>query len=108
MVALVAALLAVLAGGIWLGGHPAQLPPPLRDAFVDESGGLTAEATELIEDNYFREVSEPDLIDSSLSGMVRGLRRKLPRSLLRILLARGPRAASTKRSKATSRGSASP
>ncbi len=76
MVALVAALLAVLAGGIWLGGHPAHLPPPLRDAFVDESGGLTAEATELIEDNYFREVSEPDLIDSSLSGMARGLRRK--------------------------------
>ena len=76
MVAFAAALLAVLAGGIWLGGHPAHLPPPLREAFVDESGGLTAEATELIEDNYFREVSEPDLIDSSLSGMARGLRRR--------------------------------
>ena len=25
--------------------------------------------TELIEDNYFRPVSEPDLIDSSLRGM---------------------------------------
>ena len=74
--ALVAALIAVLAGGIWLGGHPGKLPPPIRDVFVDESGGLTAEATELIEDNYFREVSEPDLIDSSLSGMARGLRRR--------------------------------
>ena len=74
--ALVAALIAVLAGGIWLGGHPGKLPPPIRDAFVDESGGLTAEATELIEDNYFREVSEPDLINSSLSGMARGLRRR--------------------------------
>jgi carboxyl-terminal processing protease len=74
--AFVAALIAVLAGGIWLGGHPGKLPPPIRDSFVDESGGLTAEATELIEDNYFREVSEPDLINSSLSGMARGLRRK--------------------------------
>lgn len=74
--ALVAALVAVLAGGIWLGGHPADLPPPIRDVFVDESGGLTAEATELIEDNYFREVDESDLIDSSLSGMARGLRRR--------------------------------
>ena len=76
VVALVAALLAVLAAGIWLGGHPANLPAPLRDVFVDESAGLTAEATELIEDNYYREVDESELIDSSLSGMARGLRRR--------------------------------
>ncbi len=75
-VALVAALLVVLAGGIWLGGHPANLPGPLREFFVDESAGLTAEATELIEDNYYREVGESELIDSSLSGMARGLRRR--------------------------------
>ena len=43
--AFAAALLAVLAAGLWLGGHPAKLPPPLRDAFVDESAGLNAEAT---------------------------------------------------------------
>jgi len=76
MVALAAALVAVLAAGLWLGGHPANLPGPLRDVFVDESAGLTAEATELIEDNYYREVDESDLINSSLSGMARGLRRR--------------------------------
>ncbi|HEX3243420.1 MAG TPA: S41 family peptidase [Solirubrobacterales bacterium] len=76
MAALAAALVAVLAAGLWLGGHPAKLPSPLRDVFVDESAGLTAEATELIEDNYFREVDESELIDSSLSGMARGLRRR--------------------------------
>jgi carboxyl-terminal processing protease len=74
--ALTAALLAMLAAGLWIGGHPAKMPPVLRDVFVDESGGLTAEATELIEDNYYRPVSQGDLIDSSLQGMVRGLKRR--------------------------------
>ena len=74
--ALTAALLGMLAAGLWIGGHPATMPPVLRDVFVDESGGLTAEATELIEDNYFRSVSEGDLIDSSLQGMARGLRKR--------------------------------
>lgn len=76
MLGLAAVLLAVLAAGLWLGGHPAKLPPPLRDVFVDESAGLTAEASELIEDNYYREVAQGDLIDSGLQGMVRGLRRR--------------------------------
>lgn len=73
---LAAALLAVLAAGMWIGGHPAKMPEALRDVFVDESAGLTAEATELIEDNYYRPVSQGKLIDSSLQGMVRGLRRR--------------------------------
>ena len=47
-------LIVVLCAGIWLGGHPAKLPEFLRDRFVDDSAGLNLEATELIEDNYFR------------------------------------------------------
>jgi len=73
---LVAALLAMLAAGLWLGGHPAKMPPPLRDVFVDEAAGLSAEASELIEDNYYREVSGEQLADASLRGMVRDLRRR--------------------------------
>jgi carboxyl-terminal processing protease len=76
IVGLTAALLAMLAAGLWLGGHPAKMPPPLRDVFVDESAGLTAEASELIEDNYYRQVEQGKLTDSSLQGMVRGLRRR--------------------------------
>jgi len=72
---LAAAFLVVLAAGLWVGGHPARMPVALRDIFVDESAGLTAEATELIEDDYYRPVSQGKLIDSSLQGMVRGLRR---------------------------------
>jgi carboxyl-terminal processing protease len=75
-VGLLAALLLMLAAGIWLGGHPAKLPPPLRDVFVDEAAGLTAEASELIEGNYYRETPGDELTDSSLRGMVRGLRRR--------------------------------
>jgi len=73
---LTAALLAMLAAGLWVGGHPATMPAPLRDLFVDEAGGLSAEASELIEDNYYRSVKQGELIDSSLNGMVRGLRRR--------------------------------
>jgi len=72
---LTVALLAMLAAGLWIGGHPAKMPPVLRDVFVDESAGLTAEASELIEDNYYRPVTQDSLINSSLQGMVRGLRR---------------------------------
>ena len=76
VVAGAAVILAVLAAGIWLGGHPAKLPPPLRDAFVSDTGGVTVEASELIEDNYYRDVSSQALSDSSLQGMARGLRRR--------------------------------
>jgi carboxyl-terminal processing protease len=73
---LAAALVAMLAAGLWIGGHPAKMPPVLREVFVDESAGLTAEASELIEDNYYRQVSQGNLTDSSLQGLVRGLRRR--------------------------------
>jgi carboxyl-terminal processing protease len=74
IVACVAALIVVLCAGIWLGGHPAKLPEFLRDRFVDDSAGLNLEATELIEDNYYRPVGSNELTNSSLQGMVRQLR----------------------------------
>ncbi len=72
----VAALLAALCAGLWLGGHPAKLPGLVSDAFVGGNAGLNVEATEAIEENYFREVSPDELTNSSLQGMVRGLRRR--------------------------------
>ncbi len=70
-----AAIVVFLCAGIWLGGHPAKLPEFARDLLVSDSSGLTAEATELIEDNYYRAVEEGELSDASLQGMVRELRR---------------------------------
>lgn len=75
-VAFATALIAFLCAGMWLGGHPGKLPSFLRDRFVDSSGGLTAEATELIQDNYYRPVGQTELGNSSLQGMVKGLRQK--------------------------------
>ncbi len=74
--ALAAAMLAVLLGGIWLGGHPAKLPEIVRENLLGDSTSLNAEASELIEDNYFREVDSKELAEGSLQGMVRGLRRR--------------------------------
>lgn len=70
------ALLAVLAAGLYLGGHPNRLPGWAREAFVAEPSGLTQEAAEVIEDNYYRKVGPTELGNSSLQGMVRELRQR--------------------------------
>ncbi|MFN8216450.1 MAG: S41 family peptidase [Solirubrobacterales bacterium] len=69
-------LVAALVIGLWLGGHPTQLPQAVREAFVEEPSGITAEAAEVIKDNYFRPVGDTELENSSLQGMVRELRRR--------------------------------
>jgi carboxyl-terminal processing protease len=75
-VAFAVALAAFLCLGLWLGGHPGQLPGFLRDTFVAEPSGLTAEAAEAIEDNYYRPVGDTELGNASLQGMVRELRKR--------------------------------
>lgn len=71
-----AALVVVLCAGIWLGGHPADLPEPLRDVFVDDAASLSTEATEVIEENYVRSVDHDRLRNASIDGMVRALRQR--------------------------------
>lgn len=75
-VAFAVGLLAFLAAGLYLGGHPRDLPEPLREVFVDEPSGLVAEAAEAIEGNYYRPVGSKELGNSSLQGMVRELRKR--------------------------------
>lgn len=74
-VAFAVALLVFLAAGLYLGGHPRDLPEPLREVFVDETGGLAAEAAEAIEDSYYRSVGGHELSNGSLQGMVKQLRK---------------------------------
>lgn len=75
-VAFAVALVAFLAAGLYLGGHPRDLPEPLREVFVDEPSGLVAEAAAAIEGNYYRSVGPKELGNSSLQGMVRELRKR--------------------------------
>jgi carboxyl-terminal processing protease len=64
----------VLVAGIWLGGHPAGLPEPLRDALVDESDGQVYEqAIDTLERDYYRKVDRKQLLDQSLEQAVRSL-----------------------------------
>lgn len=73
---LAAVVLLALGAGMWLGGHPEKLPQPLRDVFVDETASVQAQATDIIEENYYRRVGERRLRDASLRGMVRSLRSR--------------------------------
>ena len=72
VLALVSAVIA-LAVGLWLGGHPADLPGPIRDTFVQEDRALRAEIIDSIEDNFYKPVKESKLDDASLKGIVESL-----------------------------------
>jgi carboxyl-terminal processing protease len=72
MVALACAL-AVLAAGLWLGGHPGLLPDGIRSAFVEDDRALQVEIIDEIEDNYYKPVDKDRLKTSSLKGIVRSL-----------------------------------
>jgi carboxyl-terminal processing protease len=65
--------LVALAVGLWLGGHPKDLPGPVRDAFVQEDRALRAELVDSIEDNFYKPVDEKKLDDASLKGIVESL-----------------------------------
>ena len=65
--------LVALVAGLWLGGHPGDLPGPVRDAFVQEDRALRAEIIDSIEDNYYKPVNETKLDDASLKGIVESL-----------------------------------
>jgi carboxyl-terminal processing protease len=70
---LVIGLLLVLAGGVWLGGHPEALPGPVRDALVEEGPAVRANIIQTIQDHYYKPVSKKKLEEASLKGMVASL-----------------------------------
>lgn len=74
--AALAALVATLCLGIYLGGHPADLPGFAQDAFVEDSATLNSEAVNVIEDNFIDKVPNHQLENASLAGMVRSLHNR--------------------------------
>jgi carboxyl-terminal processing protease len=75
LVAVLAALLPILLVlGIWLGGHPQDLPGFARSAFVANHSTLVVdEAIDRIASEYYRPISKSRLSGASISGLVASL-----------------------------------
>jgi carboxyl-terminal processing protease len=71
---IVTGIVLVLAGGIWLGGHPEALPGPVRDALVEDGPAVRANIIQTIQDHYYKPVSKAKLEEESLKGMVASLK----------------------------------
>lgn len=67
-------VLGLLALGLWLGGHPEDLPGFLRSAFVaDEQTKVLDEAITTVTKDYYRPIKSQSLVSSSIAGMVSSL-----------------------------------
>ena len=64
----------MLVAGIWLGGHPENLPDTVRDTLVaDTDGRVYEEAVDTLERDYYRKVDRKKLLDQSLEQAVGSL-----------------------------------
>lgn len=74
VIVLAVSLPVLLVLGVWLGGHPSDLPGFARKALVAENGSqVVGEAIERINRDYYRPVSKQNLSSSSIAGMVSSL-----------------------------------
>ncbi|HMH46202.1 MAG TPA: S41 family peptidase [Solirubrobacteraceae bacterium] len=75
LTAVLALLLPILlAAGLWLGGHPQELPGFLRTAFVaDHQTRVVDEAIERIASDYYRPVPSRQLANASIAGVIKSL-----------------------------------
>src|ERR1700730_1658878 len=74
LLAVFAALLFLLFVGIWLGGHPRDLPGFVRGTFVQDHDTLVVnEAINRIARDYYRPISKGQLANSSVAGAVAAL-----------------------------------
>ncbi len=72
VLALVAGL-ALFLGGLWLGGHPSDLPSGVRDKFVNDEDATKAELIDELEDRFYKKVDRDELEKASLKGIVKAL-----------------------------------
>jgi carboxyl-terminal processing protease len=64
----------LVAGGIYLGGHPDTLPDPIRDGLVgDGEVQVVREAIDTVGDSYYRRLGEEELADRAIAGLVASL-----------------------------------
>jgi carboxyl-terminal processing protease len=72
VIALVCAILA-LAAGLYLGGHPGDLPTGLRKVFVEDDRATRVELINQVEHSFYKKVSRKQLEEASLKGIVDSL-----------------------------------
>jgi carboxyl-terminal processing protease len=76
--ALLAGILAaivVLLAGIWLGGHPSNLPSPLRGSLFESrrTETVTEQALDILTSRYYPPLNRSSLVDQGLTGVVASL-----------------------------------
>ena len=62
-----------LALGMWLGGHPSDLPTGLQKAFVSKDVRVRAQVIDEIQDNYYKKIPRSRLEQASIDGIVNSL-----------------------------------
>jgi carboxyl-terminal processing protease len=67
--------------GLWLGGHPSELPGGLRRAFVASDTRVRDELIDTIESDYYKKVPRSSLETASLKGIVASLGDRFSRYL---------------------------
>ncbi|MGA2165655.1 MAG: S41 family peptidase [Solirubrobacteraceae bacterium] len=74
LAAVIVLLLALVAAGIWWGGHPEDLPGFMQRTFVANRGTrVVDEALARIHREYYRPIGEAQLSNASISGAVASL-----------------------------------
>jgi carboxyl-terminal processing protease len=75
LLAALALVLPVLVAGIWLGGHPNDLPSFMRRALVaNHSTEVVDQAIGRIAHDYYRPIPKSALVGASIDGMIASLR----------------------------------
>lgn len=72
LIVLVTAVVALVLGILW-GGHPESLPGFLRSAFVKDDVAARAQVADDIKGQFYKKVSDTQLEQASLKGMVDSL-----------------------------------
>src|SRR5919204_810970 len=65
--------LVIFFAGLWLGGHPNDLPSGIRDHFVSSDTTVRDELIDTIEQSYYKKVPRKSLETASLKGIVSSL-----------------------------------
>lgn len=69
----VVCVLAVLAAGIWLGGHPDRLPGPVRDALIQKDVAIVGEGLGTLQRRYFRVPDQQKVADAAMKAAIESL-----------------------------------